>query len=74
LALRIAVVVCELDFYRAVIEKLGGSFAFDLVAFVASGPAETDRVAGVFDLKASLQGAECDFAALSGDCQRRRAA
>ena len=35
---------------------------------------ETDRVAGVFDFETALQGAEGDFAALRGDCQRRRAA
>jgi len=35
---------------------------------------ETDRVAGVFDFEAGLQGAEGDFAALRGDRQRRRAA
>jgi hypothetical protein len=39
----------------------------DLVALLASGPAETDRVACVFDLEAGLQGAEGDFAALRGD-------
>jgi hypothetical protein len=34
---------------------------------------EADRVAGVFDLEAGLQGAEGDFAALRGNRQRRRA-
>jgi hypothetical protein len=52
----------------------GGSFALDLVALIASGPAEADRVAGVFDFEAGLQGAEGDFAALGGDRQRRLAA
>jgi hypothetical protein len=48
---------------RAVVEKFGGSFAIDLVAFLAAGPMETDRVEGVFDFEAGLQGAEGDFAA-----------
>ena len=47
----IAVVVGEFDLDRAVVEEFGGSFASDLVAFVASGPAEADRVAGVFDIE-----------------------
>jgi hypothetical protein len=33
----------------AVVEKFGGSFTIDLVAFLAAGPVEADRVAGVFD-------------------------
>ena len=42
----------------------------DRVAFLAAGPMETDRVAGVFDFEAGLQGAEGDCAALRGDpCQ-----
>ena len=52
----------------------GGSFASDLVAFVASGPAEADPVAGVFDIETSLHGSKGDFAALRGDGQRRRTA
>jgi hypothetical protein len=59
--------VVELDLEGAVIEEFGGSFALDLIALVASGPAEANRVAGVFDLKAGLQSAEGDFAALRGD-------
>ena len=51
----VAVVVCELDLDRAVVEKFGGSFAIDLVAFLASGPVEADRVARVFDFEAGLQ-------------------
>jgi hypothetical protein len=70
----VAVVVCELDLDRAVVEKFGGSFAIDLVAFLASGRVEADRVARVFDFEAGFQGAEGDFAALRGDRQRRRAA
>src|SRR5271168_2324141 len=58
----------------AVVEKFGGSFTIDLVAFLAAGPVEADRVAGVFDVEAGLQGAEGDFAALRGDRQPRRAA
>jgi hypothetical protein len=56
----VAIVISELDFDRAVVEEFGGSFALDLVAFVASGPAEADRVAGVFDFEDGLQGAEGD--------------
>ena len=63
--------VGEFDLDRAVVEKFGGSFALDLVAFLASGPTKADRIAGVFDLEAGLQGAEGDFAALSGNRQRR---
>ena len=70
----IAVVVGEFDLDRAVVEEFGGSFASDLVAFVASGPAEADRVAGVFDIETSLHGSKGDFAALRGDGQRRRTA
>ena len=42
-------------------EEFGGSFALDLVAFLASE--EADRVACVFDFEPGLQGAECDRAA-----------
>ena len=66
--------VGELDLDRSVVEEFGGPFALDLVAFLASGPVEADRVARVFDFETSLQGAEGDFAALRGDRQRRRAA
>jgi hypothetical protein len=66
--------VGEFNLDCAVVEQFGGSFALDLIAFLASGPVETDRVAGVFDFEAGLQGAEGDFAALRGDRQRRRAA
>ena len=55
-------------------EKFGGSFAIDLVAFLAAGPVEADRVARVFDFETGLQGAEGDFAALRGNRQRRRTA
>jgi hypothetical protein len=47
-------VVGELDLDCAVVEEFGGSFAFDLVAVVASGPTKADRVAGVFDFEAGL--------------------
>ena len=70
----VAVSVFELDLDGAVVEKFGGSFAIDLVAFLAAGPVEADRVAGVCDFEAGLQGAEGDCAALRGDRQRRRAA
>ena len=66
--------VCELDLDRAVVEEFGGSFALDLVTFVAPGPTEADRVAGVFDFEAGFQCAKGDFAVLRGDRQRRRAA
>ena len=56
----------------AVVEQLGGPIALDLVAFLASGPTEADRVAGVFDFKAGFQGAEGDFAAFGSDRQHRR--
>jgi hypothetical protein len=36
-------------------------FALDLVAFLASGLTKADRIAGIFDLEAGLQGAEGDF-------------
>ena len=42
---------------HAVVEEFGGSFALDLVAFVASSRAEADRGLGVFDLEAGFQGA-----------------
>jgi len=45
----------ELDLEGAVVEKFRGSFAIDLVAFLAAG----------------LESAEGDFAALRGDRQRR---
>jgi hypothetical protein len=67
-------VVGELDLDCAVVEEFGGSFAFDLVAFVAPGPTEADRVAGVFDFEAGLQSAEGNITALRGDRQNRRAA
>src|ERR1700722_1329684 len=41
--------------------EFGGSFALDLVAFLASD--EADRVAFVFGFEPALQGAECDHAA-----------
>ena len=66
--------VGELDLEGAVVEKFGGSFSLDLIAFLASGPVETERVAGVFDFEGALQGAEGDLAALRSDYQRRRAA
>jgi hypothetical protein len=70
----VTVSVGELDLDRAVFEEFGRSFAVDLVAFLASGPVEADRIARVFDLEAGLQGAEGDFAALRGDRQGRWAA
>ena len=56
--------VFELDLEGAVVEKFGGSFAIDLVAFLAARPVKANRVAGIFDFEADLQGAEGDFAAL----------
>ena len=50
--------VGEFDLDCAVVEKFGGSFALDLVVFLASGPTKADRIAGVFDLEAGLQGAK----------------
>jgi hypothetical protein len=41
-----AVFRSELDLDGAAFEEFGSSFALDLVAFVASGPAEADRVEG----------------------------
>jgi hypothetical protein len=70
----VAVSVFELDLEGAVVEQFGGSFAIDLVAFLAAGPVKANRVAGIFGFEAGLQGAEGDFAALRGDRQRRRAA
>src|SRR5258708_25718571 len=70
----VAVSVFEVDLDGAVVEKFGGSFAIDLVAFLAAGPVKANRVAGVFDFEAGLQGAEGDFAALRGDRQPRPAA
>jgi hypothetical protein len=67
-------VVGEFNLDRPVVEGFGGSFAFDRVALLASGPAEADRVAGVFHFEAGLQGAEGDFAALRGDRDGRRTA
>jgi hypothetical protein len=63
-------VVGEFDLDCAVLEEFGGSFA----SLIASEPTKVDRVAGEFDLEASLQSAEGDFSALRGDRQRRRAA
>ena len=60
----VAVVVGEVDLDCAVVEEFGGSFAFDLVSLVASGPPEGDGVAGIFDLEAGFHGAESDLAAL----------
>ena len=54
----------DLDLEGAVVEKFGGSFAIDLVAFLAARPVKANRVAGIFDFEADLQGAEGDFAAL----------
>jgi hypothetical protein len=50
-------VVGELDLDCAVVKEFGGSFAH-LITFFASVPAKADRVAGVFDLKDSLERAE----------------
>jgi hypothetical protein len=70
----VAVSVFGFDLEGAVVEKFGGSFAVDLIAFLAAGPVKADRVARVFDFEAGLQGAEGDFADSRGDCQRRWAA
>jgi hypothetical protein len=61
----VAVSVGELDLDRPVVEQFGGSFALDLIAFLASGPVETDRVAGVFDFEAALQGRRRRFRRLA---------
>jgi hypothetical protein len=53
----VAVSVFELDSEGAVVEQFGGSFAIDLVAFLAAGPVKANRVAGIFDFEAGLQGA-----------------
>jgi hypothetical protein len=67
-------VVGEFDLDCAVIQEFGGCFALDLVAFVASGSTEADRVAGVFDLEDGLESAEGDFAVPCGDRQGGRTA
>jgi len=45
----VAVSVLELDLEGAVVEKFGGSFAIDLVAFLAAGSVKANGVARVFD-------------------------
>jgi hypothetical protein len=51
----VAVSVFELDLKGAVVEEFGIPFALDFVPFLASGPAVTDRVAGVFDFETGLK-------------------
>jgi hypothetical protein len=70
----VAVVVGELDLDCSVVEEFCGSFAFELISFIASGPTEADRVAGVFNFEAGLPSTEGNFSALRGDRQRRRTA
>jgi len=48
----VAVSVFELDLEGAVVERFGGSFAIDLVAFFTAGPVKANRGAGVFDFEA----------------------
>jgi hypothetical protein len=47
-------VVGELDLDCSVVDEFGGSFALDLVAFIACLPTKADRVAGVFAFEAGL--------------------
>jgi hypothetical protein len=37
------------------VQKFGGSFAIDLVAFLAARLVKANRVAGIFDFEAGLQ-------------------
>jgi hypothetical protein len=67
----VAISVCELDLESAVVEEFGGPFALNLVAFLAAGPVKANRVPGIFDFQAGLQGAEGDFATMVGDRDRR---
>ena len=69
----VAVSVFELDL-EVPSSKVRLFLTIDLVAFLAAGPVEADRVAGVFDFEAGLQAPKAISPPLRGDRQRRGAA
>ncbi len=49
---------------ECVVAEFGGPFAVDLVAFAASEPTKSERVASMYDAETDLTGAEGHFAGL----------